>query len=219
MVNPPADDGRAPGSPQTAPTPASDADDAAQRSSALYHAHWAAHRDQQMATRRRVLRWVIRIGAAAFSAALLLPALAIRVLTRGVHTVAAGDTLVYASGSRAGSVIAADALAVGAATQAFPQGKSADERNIIELVRIGPGAEGLVAYSAICTHLGCTVAAALNDQGDIHCPCHGSIFDPAHDARVVRGPAGRPLPSLPVQVSADGQIVATGGFSGPIGPT
>ena len=54
-----------------------------------------------------------------------------------------------------------------------------------------------VAYSAVCTHQGCTVAF---NNGQLACPCHGSVFDPAHGAAVVAGPAPRPLPEIPVEV-------------------
>ncbi len=60
-----------------------------------------------------------------------------------------------------------------------------------------------VAYSAVCTHEGCTVAYR---KGQLACPCHGSIFDPAHDAQVVHGPARLPLPKIPVKVR-DGRVV------------
>jgi Rieske Fe-S protein len=55
-----------------------------------------------------------------------------------------------------------------------------------------------VAYSAVCTHQGCTVAYK---NGQLACPCHGSVFDPAKGAEVVAGPAPRPLPKIPVKVS------------------
>jgi Rieske Fe-S protein len=54
-----------------------------------------------------------------------------------------------------------------------------------------------VAYSAVCTHQGCTVAYK-NEQ--LACPCHGSVFDPASGAEVVNGPAQSPLPEIPVEV-------------------
>jgi Rieske Fe-S protein len=54
-----------------------------------------------------------------------------------------------------------------------------------------------VAYSAVCTHQQCTVAYK---NGQLACPCHGSIFDPANGAQVVNGPAQRPLPEIPVEV-------------------
>jgi rieske iron-sulfur protein len=185
----------------------------------LYRSERRARQEQRVATRRRILQWVIGIGAGAFSIALLLPALALRSLTRETKEVAAGDTLVYATGNQAGAPISAETIAPGSAVQAFPQGKSDNERNLIELVRLGEDLPAsLVAYSAICTHLGCTVLPKLTAEGDILCPCHASLFDPAAGAKVLRGPANRPLPSLPIDISADGQIVAAGTFSGPIGP-
>jgi rieske iron-sulfur protein len=184
-----------------------------------YLAYRQAHHEERLATRRRILRWVIRLGTGAFSLALLLPALALRSLTREVTEVASGDTLVYASGDRSGLPVDVAALAPGTAVQAFPQGKSDNERNLVELVRLaGDLPTGLVAYSAICTHLGCTVLPQLSAQGYIICPCHGSVFDPAVAAAVVHGPANRPLPALPIGVLPEGHVVATGGFAGPVGP-
>ena len=53
------------------------------------------------------------------------------------------------------------------------------------------------AYSAICTHQQCTVAYR---NGQLACPCHGSVFDPESGAEVVNGPAQLPLPEIPVEV-------------------
>ena len=61
----------------------------------------------------------------------------------------------------------------------------------------------LVAYSAVCTHQGCTVAYK---NGQLACPCHGSVFDPAKGAAVVAGPAPKPLPEIPVKVEG-GEVV------------
>ena len=60
-----------------------------------------------------------------------------------------------------------------------------------------------VAYSAVCTHQGCTVAYK---NGQLACPCHGSVFDPADGAAVIAGPAPKPLPEIPVKVQG-GDIV------------
>ena len=190
----------------------------AEAAAAVYHAHRQTRQEERLASRRRILRWVIRIGTGAFSLALLLPALAIRSLTREVKEVTAGDRLVYATGGQTGRPVDAETIAPGSAVQVFPEGKSDNERNLIELVRIGEDLPaGLVGYSAICTHLGCTVLPQLSAQGYIVCPCHGSVFDPAV-AAVVHGPANRPLPALPVGVLQEGHVVATGGFEGPVGP-
>jgi len=190
-----------------------------QTSQERYHAYRLAHHEERLATRRRILRWAIRVGTGAFSLALLLPALALRSLTREVQEVTAGDLLVYATGDQAGLPVDIAAIEPVMAVQAFPEGKSDNERNLIELVRLAEGLPaGLVAYSAICTHLGCTVLPKLSEQGYIVCPCHASVFDPAADARVVSGPANRPLPALPIEVSSDGVVRAAGGFAGPVGP-
>jgi rieske iron-sulfur protein len=184
-----------------------------------YLAYRQVHHEERLATRRRILRWAIRIGTGAFSLALLLPALALRTLTREVREVTAGDTLVYATGDQAGLPVDVAAIEPAMAVQAFPEGKSDNERNLIELVRLAADLPaGLVAYSAICTHLGCTVLPRLSEQGYIVCPCHASVFDPAADARVVSGPANRPLPGLPIEVASDGVVRAAGGFDGPVGP-
>ena len=61
----------------------------------------------------------------------------------------------------------------------------------------------IVAFSAICTHMGCTVAPAGNE---LHCPCHGSVYD-AFTGKVLRGPAPRPLPPVAVHVD-NGEVIA-----------
>src|SRR5215211_1331248 len=201
------------------PSPGSRASQVDFTSEERYLAYCLAHQEERLATRRRILRWVIRAGTGAFSLALLLPALALRALTREVKGVTAGDVLVYATGDRSGLPVDLAALNSGMAVQAFPEGKSDNEQNLIELVRLTADVPaGLVAFSAICTHLGCTVLPTLNQQGYIVCPCHASMFNPAAGAEVISGPANRPLPSLPIEVSPDGVVLAAGGFEGPVGP-
>ncbi|QHT58336.1 Rieske (2Fe-2S) protein [Cellulomonas sp. H30R-01] len=73
------------------------------------------------------------------------------------------------------------------------------DRQVV-LVRDGDDVEG---FSAVCTHQGCLVDEVAD--GEIRCPCHGSVFD-ARSGDVVRGPAQRPLPEVDVDVR-DGQVV------------
>jgi ubiquinol-cytochrome c reductase iron-sulfur subunit len=86
--------------------------------------------------------------------------------------------------------------------------------------------EGLVAYSQICTHAGCAVSMLrypLNEETSsgpaLVCPCHYSTFDPRRAAQVTFGPAGRPLPQLPLALDAQRQLLAAGGLSAPPGPS
>jgi ubiquinol-cytochrome c reductase iron-sulfur subunit len=86
-----------------------------------------------------------------------------------------------------------------------------------------PGHEGLtygdyVAYSKVCTHLGCPASLYESQTNRILCPCHQSQFLAAEHARPVFGPAARPLPQLPITVNDEGYFVATGDFDGPVGP-
>ena len=78
---------------------------------------------------------------------------------------------------------------------------------------------GIVAYSKICTHVGCPVALYEQQTHHLLCPCHQSTFDVADRAKVVFGPAKRALPQLPITVDDDGYLIATDDFSEPIGPS
>ncbi len=137
-----------------------------------------------------------------------------------------------------GRPIAPAAVEPGSFLTAFPEG--ADPREVgspIIVVGLKPSeldlpadrarwaAGGIVAYSKICTHAGCAVGMLRYPLYDAHspppglvCPCHYSTFDPATGGTVTFGPAGRPLPQLPLRVGADGHLEAAGHMSGPIGP-
>jgi Rieske Fe-S protein len=176
-----------------------------------------------MAGRRRLLKWLIGAASAAFVASFGLPAVALKSLSVPRSGVQKGDVLVLATGmpgAPAGQPLKLADLPVDTGVQVFPRGKTDNQNALIQLVRIGdePGPASVVAFSAICTHLGCAVFAQLTPDKQIACPCHGSRFDPRHAATVTGGPADRPLPSLPVTVAPDGSIVADGDFSGPVGP-
>jgi ubiquinol-cytochrome c reductase iron-sulfur subunit len=76
----------------------------------------------------------------------------------------------------------------------------------------------IVAFSKLCTHVGCPVGLYQAESGLLLCPCHQSTFDVLASARPVFGPAARSLPQLPLDTDEQGYIIATGDFSGPVGP-
>jgi ubiquinol-cytochrome c reductase iron-sulfur subunit len=76
-----------------------------------------------------------------------------------------------------------------------------------------------VAYSKICTHVGCPVGLYQKQNHKLLCPCHQSTFLVPDGCRVVFGPAARSLPQLPITVNADGEFIATDGFDEPVGPS
>ena len=77
--------------------------------------------------------------------------------------------------------------------------KFTDSGNPAVLVHLPNGK--FAAYSAVCTHQGCTV---VYQNGQLLCPCHGSVFDPSKGGAVLSGPAPSPLPQIPVKVRSGG---------------
>jgi ubiquinol-cytochrome c reductase iron-sulfur subunit len=138
-----------------------------------------------------------------------------------------------------GDPITLDTLSPGEFITAFPEGASKEdlgsplvlvrlETDELELPkdRADSAPEGYVAYSKICTHAGCAVSLFRYPTFDeaqpgpaLVCPCHYSTFNPADGGKVLFGPAGRPLPQLPLRVAADDSLEAAGGFYEPIGPS
>ena len=134
--------------------------------------------------------------------------------------------------------IRASDVTLGSIFQVIPHGLSEEEHYLEEkakaavvLVRMDPrelnepeerrnwSYEGIVAYSKICTHVGCPVALYEQQTHHLLCPCHQSTFDVANQAKVVFGPAGRPLPQLPITVDDEGFLVARDDFAEPVGPS
>lgn len=137
-----------------------------------------------------------------------------------------------------GEPIKASDLTVGSVVHVIPEGlREADHwieekaKAVVLLVRLDPrdlteaedrkdwSYEGIVAYSKICTHVGCPVALYEQQTHHLLCPCHQSTFDISDGAKVVFGPADRPLPQLPITVDAEGYLVAQSDFHEPIGPS
>ncbi len=107
----------------------------------------------------------------------------------------------------------------------------AKSKGAVILVRIdpdeiipGPGrddwsVDGILCYSKICTHVGCPISLYERTTHNVLCPCHQSTFDLADSAKVVFGPAARPLPQLPLAVDSEGYLVAQSDFTEPVGPS
>ena len=81
------------------------------------------------------------------------------------------------------------------------------------------GIDGILCYSKICTHVGCPISLYEQTTHHVLCPCHQSTFDLSDGAKVVFGPAARPLPQLPLAVDSEGYLVAQSGFTEPVGPS
>lgn len=78
---------------------------------------------------------------------------------------------------------------------------------------------GILAYSKICTHVGCPISLWEQQTHHLLCPCHQSTFDLGDSGVVVFGPAARALPQLPITVDSEGYLVARSGFTVPTGPS
>jgi ubiquinol-cytochrome c reductase iron-sulfur subunit len=138
-----------------------------------------------------------------------------------------------------GTPIKASDVTIGSAFHVIPEGLNelqegklnAKAKAVVLLMRLNPddltiskGREtwsynGIVAYSKICTHVGCPVALYEQQTHHLLCPCHQSTFDLTKECKVIFGPASRPLPQLPIAVDAEGYLVATSDFKEPVGPS
>ncbi|WP_210587321.1 ubiquinol-cytochrome c reductase iron-sulfur subunit [Streptomyces sp. GESEQ-35] len=128
-------------------------------------------------------------------------------------------------------------VVVGSLTFAKPEGlEEHDEdfqqhiaKDALMIVRIQPdnikdkrelewSHEGIVAYSKICTHVGCPISLYEQQTHHVLCPCHQSTFDLSDGARVIFGPAGHALPQLRIGVNDEGYLEALSDFEEPVGP-
>ena len=180
-------------------------------------------------TRRRFLARLLAGAAGLLAAALVLPAFSLgpqpgtdlfrTAWRRGLRLVDAAN-----------EPIRPDDLALDSVRTVFPQGfvGRADSQTL--LIKVKPSdlslpdgrnawaPDGCVAYSKVCTHAGCPVGLYRAREHQLLCPCHQSTFDVLRGAVPVFGPAARPLPQLPIEVDAEGYLVALGDFPDPIGP-
>lgn len=179
--------------------------------------------------RRGVLAGLLATAAGVLGVAALFP---IRSLGS-----APGTTLLetaWKDGSRVvtedGTVVTDISLEIGGILTVFPEDAVGRADSQVVLIRVDPSdfgslpgredwaPQGYVAYSKICTHAGCPVGLYQPETRELFCPCHQSIFDVTDGARPIGGPATRPLPQLPLKFDAEGQLLAAGGFSAPVGP-
>ena len=79
--------------------------------------------------------------------------------------------------------------------------------------------DGILAYSKICTHVGCPISLWEQQTHHLLCPCHQSTFDLGNSGVVVFGPAARSLPQLPITTDAQGYLIARSDFTVPVGPS
>ncbi|HEY7076402.1 MAG TPA: Rieske 2Fe-2S domain-containing protein, partial [Solirubrobacteraceae bacterium] len=132
----------------------------------------------------------------------------------------------------------ADDIEDGTFYTAFPEGADPDAiASPLVMVKLAPrfihlpparrgwAPEGILAYSKICTHAGCAIALYRNPKFPpvepshaLVCPCHYSTFDAGAAGKVLFGPAGRPLPQLPLLIDGARDLRAAGNLSGPVGP-
>jgi ubiquinol-cytochrome c reductase iron-sulfur subunit len=138
-----------------------------------------------------------------------------------------------------GTPIKASDVTIGSAFHVIPEGLNElhegklneKAKAVVLLMRLDPaslnpsegredwGYNGIVAYSKICTHVGCPVALYEQQTHHLLCPCHQSTFDLTQECKVIFGPASRPLPQLPIAVDDEGYLVATSDFKEPVGPS
>jgi ubiquinol-cytochrome c reductase iron-sulfur subunit len=180
--------------------------------------------------RRTMLLRLLGLGTATVGAALLFPIRSLGPRPGGElsHTPwRRGRRLVRADGTPVRPVD----LDVNGVVTVFPDGPDpspGDAQTILIKLPAGvnrprPGRadwvqEGCIAYSKICTHAGCPVGLYEADTHRLVCPCHQSLFDVVDGARPSFGPATRSLPQLPLDLDAEGYLVARSDYTEPVGP-
>ena len=146
-----------------------------------------------------------------------------------------GTRLVTDPGDRP---IKASDLEVGAVAQVLPELLPGQKRTLedigkdaVLLIRLRPSEfqltperlswthEGIIAFSKICSHMGCAVALYEQTTKHLLCPCHQSTFDVTRAAKVIFGPAARPLPQLAITVDSEGNLIAKQPFTEAVGPS
>ncbi len=182
-------------------------------------------------SRRKLLVGMLATAFAGLGAALAIP-----VLSLGPAPGAEVFATSWRPGKRVvgedGMPIRATDLELDSLVTVFPDGPDrspGDSQTILIKLPAGvnqprPGREdwvqsGCIAYSKICTHAGCPVGLYRSTDRRLICPCHQSTFEVTAGAVPVFGPAGRPLPQLPIRLEADGTFTAIDDFPEAVGPS
>ncbi len=184
--------------------------------------------------RRKLLMGTLAVGAGSLA---ILPLPLLLDLGPYAHKERALRRTAWAKGIRLvrknGTPVRLGDLQIGALETVYPEVPGGDfiADSPTMLIRMQPEAltpvkgredwsvQGHIAYSIICTHLGCPVKLYEQQTHHLFCPCHQSTFDASHGAKVLFGPAARALPQLAISVDADGYFVAQGDYHEPVGPS
>ena len=189
-------------------------------------------------------RTLIRNSLVGALVAFPLPAIVLfRDLAPAADPVAQLEHTMWAKGTRlthdpSGTPIKASDVTIGSAFHVIPEGLNQKKDQLEEkakaavlLMRLEPkdlhisagretwNYDGIVAYSKICTHVGCPVALYEQRTHHLLCPCHSSTFDVTNECAVIFGPAARPLPQLPIAIDSEGYLIAQSDFHEPVGPS
>jgi len=189
----------------------------------IYQEFWDDTRGELK--RRDYAKILATVGGVTAAGSLVAPSLGLAQVFERSYTgpvYSDGVALVDANGE----TITESALSEGEQMTVFPESHPGIDRAPTLLVRFAEseyGGEtnmeftvsGYAAYSKVCTHAGCMVAD--RDGTTLVCPCHSGRFNPLSGAVVTGGPPPRALPQLPITLSSEGTLIATGDFEGPVG--
>jgi ubiquinol-cytochrome c reductase iron-sulfur subunit len=191
--------------------------------------------------RRKLLGGLFALGSTAMGVVLLFPllrSLGPKPAKSEDTSGSTADSLYTTNWKKGSQLVTVDGrpvtvrdLDVGGVLTVFPRGFAGNSPDQVILIRLAKqlqpltppgktdwGVAGYVAYSKMCTHLGCPVGLYQEETQQLVCPCHQSIFNVLAGAVPEFGPAPRPLPQLPITADAGGQLVAQGGFDQAVGP-
>lgn len=176
-------------------------------------------------------RRVLAVGAMTCLAPAMSPSIA---LAEGEELPAEGDHLVSADGDAKAPPLTVDSVKVGGdivtAIAVTPAGVAKSDSRFAKLIlfRFDPKdideaarpmtVDGVMAFSAICTHQGCELSAWEPSTDTLKCFCHGSEFLPEKGGQVAHGPASKQLPMLPLTKGDGGKLMVADGFTAQPGP-